>query len=139
MHAVLEALEQQQQLSAAQFLISSVHSYGGFGILILVLIRIRLRLLGRAEFKAGVANEPELPRQLANITHFCLYAVIVVLAVSGILSYYEILPLATHLHHKAGSVLMLLVVIHLLAALYHGWYRKDGILSRMWPESWPRF
>lgn len=138
MPAVVDALKQQQQLSATQFLSSSVHSYGGIGILILIMIRIRLRLAGLAHFKAEVANEPKLLRLLANITHFCLYTVLVVLALSGILVYYEILPISAKLHHRAGSVLMLLVILHLLAAAYHGWYRKDGVLSRMWPESWPR-
>ncbi len=41
--------------------------------------------------------------------------------------------LLQEIHHELAYVLILLVVVHVLAALYHHFVKKDGVIQRIMP------
>ncbi|MFM2319528.1 MAG: hypothetical protein RLZZ215_2149 [Pseudomonadota bacterium] len=96
---------------------------------------------------------PEFTHTLAKLGHFALYALLLVLIISGYLissakgqgievfGLFEIPALlasdeqrgeiAGRVHEIAASLFILLVAIHALAALFHHVYWKDNTLTRM--------
>ena len=121
------------------------------------LLVIALRLAWRATH-----TPPHLPntvsawqKRAAHLTHGGLYLALVVLAVSGYvrvttggfpIEFFDALgipplfsknkpvsDIASDVHDIAKSVLIVLILLHVAAATYHGIIRRDGIVSRMWP------
>jgi cytochrome b561 len=125
------------------------HMAGGMLILALMLIRFVVRL-ATAKPPAATIGSPRLDR-LAPLTHYGFYLLIVLLVGTGyataILAHLpdivfarsgEALP-ATFMiypprpaHGLLAFLLVCLITLHMLAALYHQFGRKDGLLRRMW-------
>lgn len=130
------------------------HKNIGVVILILMLLRLFYRLLN---------PPPPLPASLsaaqrlaAAATHWGLYLVVFVMAVSGYvrvkaggfplegldaLGVPSLVPRddglaerAKAIHSTARYALLALIVVHVGAAAYHGLVRRDGVFSRMWPR-----
>lgn len=96
---------------------------------------------------------PSFMHQLAKLGHLSLYALVIVLIISGYLissakgqgievfGWFEIPALlasneqrgelAGEVHEIAASLFMLLVAVHALAAIFHHVYWKDNTLTRM--------
>ncbi len=134
--------------AAAKIALLRVHAPLGLLILALTLFRIVWWL--------GVDNKPppldrtqRWPNRLASAIHFLLYAVIVLMAASGLgmmilSSAHNTLWLGTgtlpdfftyapRVPHGIGANLMLaLLAIHILAALYHHFILRDATLRRIW-------
>ena len=89
---------------------------------------------------------------IAKAVHYALYAVLVVLPLSGVATLItggagkallagdaSLLPkeadyeklLALEVHETLVAILIALVVLHILGALKHQFIMKDGLLSRM--------
>jgi cytochrome b561 len=126
------------------------HKLMGLAILLLALARLACRLA------QGVpADEPTLEpwqRVTSHITHWAIYALIIVVPLIGWLaiSYYGPfepfgikLPVlasqddaratqAFHWHKLAAYALIVVVGMHVGAALFHYVIRRDGVLRRMW-------
>lgn len=129
------------------------HKNVGVVILLLVLLRVAWR---------GIHRAPPLPesvaalqRRIAVATHWLLYAGLTVMALSGYtrvvaggfpielldaLGAPSLVPRSDPLAESAKAVhfyvhyaVIALVVLHVLAALYHGLVRRDGVFSRIWP------
>lgn len=131
------------------------HKILGMLILLLVIARLVYR------FRHGApGDEPTLEplqRIVSHITHWAIYALILIVPLLGWLAtsaYGPFQPfgiplpsllaengdLATRLyrfHEIAAKLLILLVFMHVGAALFHYFIRKDGVLNRMW-TSLPR-
>lgn len=125
------------------------HKLIGVTILLLVLARLYYR------FSHGApADEPTLEpwqKVVSHITHWAIYALLVVVAIGGYLgvSYYGAakpfgIPLpvfvaknedtanAIFALHRAGGLLLAgLIAMHIGAALFHHLIRKDNVLRRM--------
>lgn len=127
------------------------HKLSGLLILALVLVRLANRLVSGAP-----APEPTIApwqKVVSTITHAGLYAMLLVVPVLGYLgvSYYGPfepfgikLPRLTgdseanatfffFAHASAAIVLVLLIGMHVGAALFHFFVHKDDVLGRMWP------
>lgn len=125
------------------------------GVILIPLIA--LRLIWRWTHPAPPLP-PELPpwqRLGARASHLALYALLVVLPLSGFTRVraagfpVELLdavgagpwlprsePLAAaaqQLHYLAGLLLILVLTVHVAASLHHALIRRDGIWQRMWP------
>lgn len=128
------------------------HFMLGLSVLGLVVVRIAARL-----FTAGPAElpEPGWRKALSRLTHLALYALMLAMPVAGwlILSAegetipffgLELPPLVAaneglakqveELHELGGEIGYWLIGFHALAALFHHYVLKDGVLLRMMPR-----
>ena len=130
------------------------HKALGITILLLTIARLIWRLTHRP---------PPLPasyktweKMLAKTMHVIFYVLLIGLPLGGWLasSYFErgfeffglfdwpLLPVAANpemgktiicLHHDGGSILLILIALHVLGALKHTFFDREGGLARMWP------
>lgn len=130
-----------------------LHLALGSGLLLVVLVRILWRLTHRPP------PEPPLPawqKGLARATHFALYLTLILMPLAGwasasahgfavhvfgILPLPALVPFRAHIGFRLGDVhadvlywiLLALIILHIGAALYHRFVRRDSVLSRMLP------
>lgn len=130
-----------------------VHKGLGAVLLVIIVLRILWRVMHRAP--AMPAHWPPLEQTIAHRTHLTIYAVLLVLAVSGyvhvvgggypieLLDRLGIPPLIPKMEgvavwaslvHRYGSFLLVaLVAVHVAEVMRHALVEKDGALRRMWP------
>jgi cytochrome b561 len=138
--------------------LSRAHNTTGFLLLILVLLRLSWRLGNPSpELPAALLA---WQRFVARTTHIGLYALLLAFPLSGwaALSAYEgdfpifffgrddvfrIVPQAPpgspfnsdlfgEIHESCWKIGAVILLLHISAALWHEYIRRDGILSRMW-------
>ncbi|WNL44375.1 cytochrome b/b6 domain-containing protein [Dyella sp. BiH032] len=135
---------------ARQWLLEG-HRHGGLLVLALVLVRLGLRVRFG---KLPHVVHSRLLRAAAVLTHAALYAALLAMPLIGwALSNAEDKPvhlfgltlpalvaddedLADRLlvwHQDVAWVLLALVSLHVAAALWHHFVRRDGVLRSMWP------
>lgn len=124
------------------------HMAIGIAILALMLVRLGVRFATRRPPPA-VTGRPLLDRA-AVLAHYGLYALVILMAASGFATALaaglpDIVfggsgkPLpesfagypARTVHGIVGSLLAFLVLVHVIAALWHHFVRRDGLLRRM--------
>jgi len=69
---------------------------------------------------------------LARIVHFSMYGVLLLLPVTGGIAWFQLSIDARNFHEFLRPVLLSLVLIHVLATLFHHFVQKQNILKRMW-------
>jgi cytochrome b561 len=128
------------------------HKNVGVVIFILVALRLIYRLLNPPP--PLPADMPRLQRLAAETNHWALYVLLLVMTISGYVRVTtggfplegldalgvprflprsdEIAETAKAVHAVARVPLVLLIALHIAAALFHG-FRRDGILARMIP------
>lgn len=123
------------------------HMLAGGLILLLTLVRLVVRFSTAHPAPATTGNA--VLDRLAPAMHWLLYGLVLVMAGSGIAmsvmadlpalvfgaggalpASFDALPPRT-VHGMAAKLLMLGIAAHALAALYHQFVRRDGLLSRM--------
>jgi len=131
----------------------SRHKAIGVTVLALVLLRLGWRYLNRLPQLPG--SIPPWERLTAIATHRLLYALLLLAPISGWLyasatglsvtwfgwfkipdplkKNTEIAPYFKDLHEVVVFTLIALVVLHVLAALRHAFFRRDGVMGRMLP------
>lgn len=86
-------------------------------------------------FKRGAPplpeNEHPVGKGLAHLTHFLLYALMILMPVSGLATWFGGSETADFLHTTLKIPLMILVVLHFAGALFQQFYLKTGLISRM--------
>ncbi|MBL4928572.1 cytochrome b [Fuscibacter oryzae] len=105
-----------------------VHIIPGVLILIAALWRLALRL------SHGVPAAPEGPawqRLAGEVVHWALYAVMIALPLSGMAAWFGGIEDAGDVHQLFKMAAIALVVLHVVAALYHQYVVKDGLIRRM--------
>ena len=135
--------------SAAKVEVLAIHVPLGIGILVLTLARIAWWWFADTK-PEPVGNTPRWQEVSARAVHILFYIVILGMAASGIgiiaLSgaapiirgdeagplpdFWDFLPRRPHF--IGSRILMALFVLHVAAALYHHFFRRDGLLGRMW-------
>lgn len=125
------------------------------GVLILLLVLARLGFRAFNPPPPLPASVPWWQQRIARATHWLLYVLLIVMAVSGYIrvkaggfpiEYLDALgvpspvpksePLekAAQATHATVRILLIAVIaLHVSAAAYHGLIRRDGVFSRMWP------
>ena len=123
------------------------HMVAGGLILLLTLTRLVVRLTTAQPSPATSGNA--LLDRLAPLTHWGLYALVLLMAGSGVAMSvlaglpgivfggvgslpvnFDALP-ARAVHGIVAKLLMLAISLHIAAALYHHFVRRDGLLARM--------
>ena len=142
-------------LSPTKLRLFSWHKWAGVTIFSLALIRCLWRLSHTAP--PLPANLPHWQRTVAEVSHYSLYALMIVIPLSGWLMssakgfqtvYFGVIPLpdlldknkelgeALTLVHKFLNYTMIgIVIAHAAAALKHHFVDKDDILRRMLPST----
>jgi cytochrome b561 len=131
------------------------HKNAGVVIFLLVLARLAYRA---ANPPPGLPpNVSDGQRRIAGLTHAALYLLLLVMAVSGYirvkaggfplesldaLGIPSLVPRSDALAETAKTVhfwarfpLVLLILMHVGAALFHLLVRRDGVFARMWPAA----
>lgn len=124
------------------------HMAFGVALLLLTLVRLGVRLATRRPPPAATGSA--LLDRLARLVHGALYVVVILMAASGIaLAVQAGLPgivfggsgaplpesfaafAPRRAHGLLARLLLALIAIHVLAALWHHFVRRDGLLGRM--------
>ena len=141
------------QLSPAKLKLYSYHKWIGVTIFLLVLMRIAWRLAHRPPLPP--ASMPAWQHSAASIAHFFLYALTLAIPVSGWLMssasgfqvvYLGVIPIPDllakskdaaqelkQLHEALNWLMVLVVAMHVAAALKHHLMDRDDVLRRMLP------
>lgn len=143
------------RISPTKLKLYSWHKWLGVTIFGLVAFRLLFRFL------KGVPSYPDTmqtwEKQVANVMHAALYGLMVAVPLSGYLYTYaagfpvvylglvELPPLMSpnpewkeflkESHELLTTAMLVLVGLHLAAALKHHFINKDGVLQRMLPRS----
>lgn len=123
------------------------HVYIGGSIAVLLVVRLILRFTVKIPAPADAGNA--FLNFLAKAVHFLLYILLIGMAVSG-LGLFQLADLPSVFageasypqdffaypprigHGLVSTVLLLLILLHVGAALYHQFILRDNLLSRMW-------
>lgn len=106
-----------------------VHILGGIAVLVFALWRLALRLTrGVPDLPAG---DPPLQRLAAHLGHWGLYALMIAVPLSGMAAWGGGIEAAAEAHEVLKTLLLLLVLVHVAAALWHQFWLKDGLMDRM--------
>jgi cytochrome b561 len=129
------------------------HKNIGVVVLLLMIWRLAYRAMHRPP--PLPASVPDWQRRAAGMTHVLLYVSVIVMAVSGYirvvaggfpLEWWDALGVprlvprsdalanaAKTVHWATHFVVIVLIAMHMGAALFHGIVKRDGVFSRMWP------
>jgi cytochrome b561 len=134
------------------------HLVIGSSLLIVIVFRLVWRLTHAAP--PPLSTLPSWQRWSAGVTHFALYALLLVMSLSGWASAsarqwpvraFGFIPMPAivapeaqigfqlgDLHaDKLSWILLAVIGLHVLAALYHRFMKRDDVLRRMLPSSGP--
>jgi cytochrome b561 len=106
-----------------------IHVYTGIGVLVLVLLRLGVRAFRGTPEHPDTA--PAWTAQLANLSHWLLYGLLIVVPVLGLLAWFGGVAPAGDWHVIAMNALLILAGLHAVAALAHHYLLKDDVLRRM--------
>lgn len=105
------------------------HIAGGALVLVFALWRLVLRQ------SRGVPPAPETEaaplRVAAHLGHLALYALMIAMPLSGMAAWFGGIRAAAEAHEVMKAALMALVAVHVIAALWHQFWLKDGLILRM--------
>lgn len=137
-------------LSAWQYQLLAWHKAAGLVAAFAVVLRFIIRL--RSTVPSLPASMPKVQQQLAKLTHLAFYLLLVAMPLTGYLmqnaagrplqflgiplpqllstdlAWYGLLR---ELHAWCSVLLIMLIVLHITAALYHGVIKADGVLGSM--------
>lgn len=120
-----------------------LHASIGMAVLVLMIARLIVRLCTARPAAAG----PPLLHRLAVLGRFGLYAIVFAMIATGWFTGFLVSDVFAHpgarlpdslaalpsfqAHAALSLLLTALIVVHVLAALYHQFVLKDGLLARM--------
>lgn len=104
------------------------HVVGGALLMIFALWRLTLRA------RRGVPPAIEASKVqgiLAKLTHVGLYALMILMPLSGSVAWFGGVEAAAQVHNVMKIALLALLALHVVGALYHQFVLRDGTLARM--------
>lgn len=121
-----KALQKGQPFDAGA---AQVHVLIGLSVFLLAAIRVIIRLTrGAPELPAD--GNPFLDK-VAMATHLLLYGLILLVPLMGIAAWFLGIGVAAGMHGALFAAMLGLIVLHTVAALYHQYILKDGLIRRM--------
>jgi len=106
-----------------------VHIIGGVAVFFLALWR--LAILTRRGAPEAVEDEPMVLRAIAVLVKFMLYAIMILMPISGVLNWFGGVALARQVHLLLEPAVPLTILLHFVGALYQQFWLKSGVLTRM--------
>lgn len=108
---------------------AKLHVIVGIATLVLMVLRVLVRLM------QGAPAVPSAPHPLlekaAHLVHAGLYATMLAVPVAGGVAWFLGVGLAGEAHEVLVNLTLILVIVHVVAALYHQILLKDGLMKRM--------
>jgi cytochrome b561 len=104
------------------------HVYAGVAVLVLVLVRLIFRMRDGAPAPIGGGT---LLDRVAGYTHAALYVLMFVVPALGAATWFGGIKVTADLHVLTMNAMMLLVLAHAFAGIFHHFVLKDGLMSRM--------
>jgi cytochrome b561 len=102
------------------------------GVAVLALVGWRLILRFTRGVPAAPAGENHALKMAGDAGHILLYVLMIAMPVTGLLAFYGGFSQLGSLHGGILKVLLWGVIgLHVVAALYHHFILKDGLLNRM--------
>jgi cytochrome b561 len=142
-------LEPMPNIDPQKISILLIHMSVGMAILALMVVRFVVRMRSSRPAQATTGNQ--LLDRIAPVTHYGFYVLVLLMVGSGYATAIlaglnrsvfqgtgEALPPSFEIYPSFvahGYIALLLagfIILHVLAALYHHFVRKDGLLRRMW-------
>ena len=110
----------------------SAHLGVGGVIGILTALRLWLRVETGTPEKSG--NHPQIFDHLATLVHCSFYVILLLLPITGGFAWYQGSEGAANAHTVLRAVLLILVLVHIAAAVLHLLVWRGNVLARMWPS-----
>ncbi|NJM83604.1 MAG: cytochrome b [Tabrizicola sp.] len=101
------------------------------GLLILVFALWRLMLRMRRGVPAPLRSGPKVLDRGAAAVHVLFYLLLIGVPITGLAAWFGGIESAAELHELAKPAFVLLILGHTLAALWHQFRLKDGLITRM--------
>ena len=130
MRAASEAAATGAAVTFGQFVVATLHSWGGATVAVLVGWRLLLRR--RAAVPVAGGRLGARAARLVGWHHALLYGALMAMALSGALHYYADVDGAARWHEAGKWVLVVLVLVHVAGAAVHALRPGDTVLQRMW-------
>jgi len=129
MKRAMSAQYKQFDLSAVDFLVTTLHTWGGAAIGAIMVYRLWLRL--QTPVAPGGGNLPGLMQTIVAAMHWGFYALLFFMVATGSLHYYFDIHAVASWHEWGEWLLLAMIAIHGLAALLHHFWKKDDVLRQM--------
>lgn len=100
------------------------------GAAILIASIWRLCIEARRRSPAMVGDNGLLNR-VAWLTHLALYGLMILMPISGALAWFGGVQAAADIRNVPKIALLALIVLHIIGALYHQFFLRDGVMDRM--------
>ena len=107
------------------------HPHALVGIIVLLLVIWRLVLRRRRGAPDLPPGGNPLQDFIAVWNHRILYALLVLIPVSGLSAWTTGVQAPASAHGAMFLLAVLLIVLHVIGAAYHQWVLKDGLIRRM--------
>lgn len=105
------------------------HIWGGLSVVAFAAWRLLLRKTNGVP--AEPANEPKWMKLSASLAHIALYALMFLVPISGAAAYFGGISIAAEVHEFMKPVLIIVLIGHVLGALYQHFIAKTDVLKRM--------
>jgi len=135
MRAAMSSLHKNIPVSGVDFLVTTLHTWGGAAIGAIMVYRLWLRR--QNPVPAGAGQLQGKAQLVASGVHWGFYAALFFMVVTGTLHYYLGLHWAASWHERGEWLLLVLIGVHGLAALLHHFWKKDDVLRQMWGSGPP--
>ena len=119
--------------NAASFsdgMMASLHAWSGLIILAMVILRLLLRLVHGVP--APPPGDSKDLNKIASLTVLAFYILLIGMPLTGITAYYLQLFWVGEIHSWGKPFLLALIALHVAAALWHHFYKRNDVLRRMW-------
>ena len=107
-----------------------VLAHAAGGALVMIFALWRLTLLARRGVPPTI-EASKMQGMLAKLTHVGLYALMILMPLSGSVAWFGGVEAAAQGHNVLKIVLLALVALHVVGAPYHQFVLRDGTLARM--------
>lgn len=107
----------------------AAHIFAGVSLLAIAFWRMVLRVTRKTP--PAPAGQTALLRMGAAAVHGALYIVMVAVAVSGFVAWFGAIEAAAEAHEFLKTLLLVLIGLHVAAALWHQFWLRDGLMARM--------
>lgn len=129
MRAAMSAHNDNIPLGGVEFLVTTLHTWGGSAIGAIMVYRLWLRVQKPVEVGGGRLQG--MARLIASGMHWGFYVLLLFMVATGTLHYYFELHWVASWHERGEWLLLGMIVVHGLAALLHHFWKKDDVLRQM--------